>query len=253
MMPVLVRGFERLGHLRRDRNGFVERDRRRGRCARERSSPSTSSITRTRRRPRSLRGRRWRRCWDGSARRASCASRWKRATRSASCANASGRTLIATSRSSRVSRARYTSPMPPAPSSAPTSKTPTRCPVSAAGPGASACGGDGADRRLEKRRASPFLHQQGLHLVPQDAYPRHRQPRQTPCARPSGGPTRPGRSARRGASGRSSRSLWLVLERLQQPELGQAPIALHGVDRHAQRIGGLLHGHAAKEAHLDHP
>ena len=31
------------------------------------------------------------------------------------CANASGRTLIATSRSSFVSRARYTSPMPPAP------------------------------------------------------------------------------------------------------------------------------------------
>ena len=36
--------------------------------------------------------------------------------RSGSCANVSGRILIATSRSSRVSRARYTSPMPPAPS-----------------------------------------------------------------------------------------------------------------------------------------
>ena len=35
--------------------------------------------------------------------------------RSGSLANESGRTLIATSRSSLVSRARYTSPMPPAP------------------------------------------------------------------------------------------------------------------------------------------
>ncbi len=34
-----------------------------------------------------------------------------------SCASASGSTLIATSRPSRVSRARYTSPIPPAPAS----------------------------------------------------------------------------------------------------------------------------------------
>ena len=38
-----------------------------------------------------------------------------RASRSASVANESGRTLMATSRFSFVSRARYTSPMPPAP------------------------------------------------------------------------------------------------------------------------------------------
>ena len=63
-----------------------------------------------------LRARRSRRCADGSARRASCASRVNRARRSASCANASGRTLIATSRSSFVSRARKTAPMPPSPS-----------------------------------------------------------------------------------------------------------------------------------------
>ena len=44
--------------------------------------------------------------------RASCS---KRRTRSGSAANASGRTLIATSRPRRVSRARYTSPMPPVP------------------------------------------------------------------------------------------------------------------------------------------
>ena len=41
------------------------------------------------------------------------ASRSKRASRSASVANACGRTLIATSRPSLVSRARYTSPIPP--------------------------------------------------------------------------------------------------------------------------------------------
>ena len=39
----------------------------------------------------------------------------KRASRSESSANASGRILRATSRFSFVSRARYTSPMPPAP------------------------------------------------------------------------------------------------------------------------------------------
>src|SRR5215471_18690160 len=44
-----------------------------------------------------------------------CASRVNRARRSGSAANSSGRTLSATSRFSFVSRARYTSPMPPAP------------------------------------------------------------------------------------------------------------------------------------------
>ena len=42
---LLVRGFERLGDLPRDRQRLVERRRGRARCARERSSPSTSSIT----------------------------------------------------------------------------------------------------------------------------------------------------------------------------------------------------------------
>ena len=46
------------------------------------------------------------------------ASRSKRASRSASPATASGRTLIATSRPSFGSLARYTSPIPPAPSGA---------------------------------------------------------------------------------------------------------------------------------------
>ena len=41
-----------------------------------------------------------------------------------------GRTLIATSRPSLVSRARYTSPMPPAPSGATTSYEPSELPAS---------------------------------------------------------------------------------------------------------------------------
>ena len=43
--PLLVRGFERVGDLPRDRQRLVERDRRRARSAASRSSPSTSSIT----------------------------------------------------------------------------------------------------------------------------------------------------------------------------------------------------------------
>ena len=43
--PLLVRGFERLGDLLRDRQRFVERDRRRCAMRCDRSSPSTSSIT----------------------------------------------------------------------------------------------------------------------------------------------------------------------------------------------------------------
>jgi hypothetical protein len=43
-------------------------------------------------------------------------TRRERARRSGSCANADGKTLMATSRDRRVSRARYTSPMPPLPS-----------------------------------------------------------------------------------------------------------------------------------------
>ena len=44
------------------------------------------------------------------------ASRPNRASASASSASRSGSTFTATIRSSRVSRARYTSPIPPAPS-----------------------------------------------------------------------------------------------------------------------------------------
>src|SRR4030095_5204348 len=57
------------------------------------------------------------------------ASRSNLAMRSASAATASGRALIATSRRSFVSRARYTSPMPPAPSGPSTSNDPMREPA----------------------------------------------------------------------------------------------------------------------------
>src|SRR5579862_3820981 len=58
--------------------------------------------------------------------RASCSNR---RSRSASVATASGSTLIATSRPSRVSRARYTSPMPPAPTGDVISYGPSLVPV----------------------------------------------------------------------------------------------------------------------------
>ena len=57
---------------------------------------------------------------------ASCS---KRRRRSGSAATSSGRTLIATSRPRRGSRARYTAPMPPAPRSSATSYGPRRVPV----------------------------------------------------------------------------------------------------------------------------
>jgi len=46
---------------------------------------------------------------------ADCASCSNRRSRSASAENSAGSTLIATSRFNRSSRARYTSPIPPAP------------------------------------------------------------------------------------------------------------------------------------------
>src|SRR6266508_3879025 len=64
--------------------------------------------------------------WFREAR--SLASRWKRASRSASLANSAGSALIATSRWSRVSRARYTSPIPPEPRGEAISYDPNRVP-----------------------------------------------------------------------------------------------------------------------------
>src|SRR5262245_2257329 len=62
--------------------------------------------------------------WDRAA--TALASRSNRARRSGSYMNGLGSTLMATSRSSRVSRARYTSPMPPEPSGAMLSDGPSR-------------------------------------------------------------------------------------------------------------------------------
>src|SRR5215468_7027326 len=71
---------------------------------------------------------------------AACASCSKRASRSGSLEKAAGRILIATSRLSRVSRARYTSPIPPAPRGARISYGPRRVP----GPRDMGCQEDGA-------------------------------------------------------------------------------------------------------------
>ena len=78
--------------------------------------PSTSSSTSARDAIALPPTRRSRRCADDSAWRAGRASRAKRARRSGSAVKCDGRILIATSRPSLLSRARYTSPMPPAPS-----------------------------------------------------------------------------------------------------------------------------------------
>src|SRR5260370_40586274 len=56
------------------------------------------------------------------------ASRSNRCLRTGSAENCAGRILMATVRSSRVSRARYTSPIPPAPSGAPISYGPSFVP-----------------------------------------------------------------------------------------------------------------------------
>ena len=64
--------------------------------------------------------------WFSTA--SSWASRLKRARRSGSPATVSVRNLSATSRPSRVSRARQTSPIPPAPSGATSSYGPSREP-----------------------------------------------------------------------------------------------------------------------------
>src|SRR5687768_1743981 len=80
------------------------------------------------------------------------ASRSKRIRRSGSLANDSGRIFSATSRSSLVSRARYTSPMPPAPILAAISYGPKRAPEARA-------------------MAKPFYGVYRFRLPPADAHP----------------------------------------------------------------------------------
>ena len=92
-----------------------------------RSSPSTSSITIARTPSPSSRPWIAAMCgWFSDA--STSASRWKRASRSGSVASDVGRILTATWRLSRVSVARYTSPMPPAPSGETISYGPRRVP-----------------------------------------------------------------------------------------------------------------------------
>src|SRR5262245_12922307 len=85
---------------------------------------------------------------DASAR----ASRSNRARRSGFVIHASGRTLIATSRPSAASRARYTSPMPPAPSGATISYTPSFVPAVSGMRGALFLGGRWRSRNRWRQR-----------------------------------------------------------------------------------------------------
>ena len=112
--PLLVRRFERFGDLLRDRQRLVERDR----AARD----ALRQVVALRRAPSRARdavsffeavdARDVRVIQRGQHLRFALEPRQALG----SAANASGRTLIATSRLSFVSRARYTSPIPPAPS-----------------------------------------------------------------------------------------------------------------------------------------
>jgi hypothetical protein len=107
---LLVRGFERVGDLARRCDGFVEWQRAARDAIGERGSRDIFE---------NECARSFEPVYGGDVRvvqrREYLRLRAKRARRSESSANFSGRTLIATSRPSRVSRARYTSPMPPAP------------------------------------------------------------------------------------------------------------------------------------------
>src|SRR5438045_4261132 len=87
--------------------------------------------------------------WESTA--TARASRSKRASRSVSCANGSGRTLTATSRPRRVSRARYTSPMPPAPNCPVISYGPNLVPVVIIGSDAGGAGLRRSEGRLHVR------------------------------------------------------------------------------------------------------
>jgi hypothetical protein len=99
---LLVRFFERFGDLLRDCERFVHRDRAALQPLREVLAGDEFHRQEV----------------AGRAVGKSCALEAvdsKRARRSGSCASSAGSTLIATSRPSFVSVARYTSPMPPAP------------------------------------------------------------------------------------------------------------------------------------------
>ena len=118
--PLLVCGFERVGDLFRDGEGFVDRQRP-ARDAVGQRRPF-DQLHHERRRVRLIsRARKSRRCSDDSARRALRLRAGTARGDLASAATASGSTLMATARFRFVSVARHTSPMPPAPSWAITS------------------------------------------------------------------------------------------------------------------------------------
>ena len=134
-MPLLVRGVERLGDLPRRSASASASGRRPSRASsavRESCRPASAlrpAPSPARRRRRRLRARESWRCADDSAPPAAAPRASNRASRSGSLAKRGGSTLIATSRPSFVSRARYTSPMPPAPSGPTISKEPSFVPT----------------------------------------------------------------------------------------------------------------------------
>lgn len=116
---LLMRGFQRLGNLTRDRQNLVHWDWPAGNAIRERLTVHEFHDER-------LDAIRFlqtinRRDLGMVQCREHFGFALKRANRSASAANDSGRIFSATSRFRRVSRARYTSPIPPTPSNSRTS------------------------------------------------------------------------------------------------------------------------------------
>ena len=112
---LLVRRFERLGDLLRDRHRLVERNRAARDPLRQILALDQFHDERAARLPAFFESVDVRDVADGSAMRGlALRAEIGRGDRDRA-AKASGRTLIATSRFSFVSRARYTSPMPPAP------------------------------------------------------------------------------------------------------------------------------------------
>ena len=176
---LLVRGLERVRDLPRDGDSAgVRRGRAAPRASRSASvSPSTSSST-SARMPPLLRRRRSRRCADDSARRA-CGPR----ARSARAVRVGGerrrQDLDRHVATERASRARYTSPMPPAPSSEWTRYDPKRRPTERPAAWSQATAMSPATpRRLSRNPGARRLREQRLHLAPQ-----HRRRRRRPSPR----------------------------------------------------------------------
>ena len=179
------------------------------------------------------------------------ASRSKRASRSGSERKTSATTLMATSRPSFVSRARYTSPIPPAPR---TRKNLVR-----------------TDLPADERR--PLLIQPGRppplrRSAPREtAPPSARAPAAPPprCRSASSSPHAAATNAARSCTSRSSAashsrrhavgarglSSLFSFELTKQPEFRQSPVAFDGVGRNMEHLGRLLHAQASEEPQFD--